>query len=939
MLPTAATPSSSWLLLSVILVQALHTLIISYAWTVSKFHVRSLHPLGELLACLLSLCWIACSQSSSSRGRRRDDARRRLLSLRRWRQSIPWVVPALLDVLGLYSANAVAMYVPPIIMAMSLSCMPALVALLSCSAAALRLSTIKKPSIVRWLGVFAISLGSILLLRYSDVTQVSTYVLVSSSAYALLQLALKSVRLAYIEMLFRRRHCRHSSSSSGDSTTEMQYQTFYLFFYNTAVKLFLRSSAMYDEPLAYGNDYRFHWVWVLVVVTYVGSAWIFAMGIATAGSTTCAVAACIARVGVTLTGMGGSSAMGLPDIRVQNQAGRFITGALCLVVGAGTTAATSGESGVENVDKTEGPTQTNNTSWWPSARSAVGALASLAVMSFLCFLGESSTRRRRIRGPSSPHKTTASCTSAASSSFSPSLKISNAADISVRLDQWHLFVPNSLIVLQHSVGTVLESHAPVLAANDPPVLLGVPFLGDTHKTSPMWEGNLSGYFSIVQTPFKGKGGDPTTSLLLFRAVPDVQINFELTSLMTTQDGIHFTRPKIGNVAYEILSTNILFFRQLPGNAKHNLAFFRDENPKSLFPLRAVGGTDSILKKGVHGGLQSFTVRNGRCLHDRSLCHGLPFYFHWDVHHGTMTTAEDHPENTVPESFFDGVSTVIWDPYRKRYTVFVRNNRAAGERKTSMAWSEDFMHWSPLVSVTYPSDNLNCYALSPRFLKGTDLLVVFPQCYVYDKQTGHQNIMNMFVSFLVSQDGGKVWQYGHEGQKMDYLSTLPDDAGHRVPNYHRYGKGDIIAGSFDTRNKHFFYYHTETMLRRLELRRNGFWSLTKRQTTHRHLIQGGSRDAILGPFSSENEDIGGMVVNFKGTATFEMWVSAKEAKGPSYTRRIATSRIMMNSDIEKGNADVRVDWECFERVRAGTHFVLTVEMETGTELYGVQFVAH
>ena len=170
MLTTAAT-HSSWWLLSVILAQALHTLIISYAWSVSKFHVRSLYPLGELLACLLSLCWIACSQSSSSRGRRRDDARRRLLSLRQWRQSIPWVVPALLDVLGLYSANAVAMYVPPVIVVMSSSCMPALVALLSCCAAALRLSTIKKPSTVRWLGVFAISSGSILLLRQKQKKQ------------------------------------------------------------------------------------------------------------------------------------------------------------------------------------------------------------------------------------------------------------------------------------------------------------------------------------------------------------------------------------------------------------------------------------------------------------------------------------------------------------------------------------------------------------------------------------------------------------------------------------------------------------------------------------------------------------------------------------------------------------------------------------------------
>lgn len=223
--------------------------------------------------------------------------------------------------------------------------------------------------------------------------------------------------------------------------------------------------------------------------------------------------------------------------------------------------------------------------------------------------------------------------------------------------RWELFVDEFLVA--EKKGAALRLHEPVRRE----IVL---------RTDRSWEGPTSAYFSVIQDGrkvrlyYRGSAGGSDHS--------DAQV----TCLVESDDGIHFTRPTLGLIEVDGSKDNNVIWR---GVESHNFAPFLDPNPaaKPDERYKAFGGLKEPGRNwhqgATPGGLYAFASADG---------------IHW---------RKMRPEPIITQGAFDSQNVALWDSARGHYTSFFRIF-AGGVRAIESSTSPDFLTWSKGVPHRY-----------------------------------------------------------------------------------------------------------------------------------------------------------------------------------------------------------------------------------------------
>jgi len=253
-------------------------------------------------------------------------------------------------------------------------------------------------------------------------------------------------------------------------------------------------------------------------------------------------------------------------------------------------------------------------------------------------------------------------------------------------------------------------------------------------TDMSWEGPSSGYFTAIQ--------DGATVRIYYRGYcPVDDSKKQVTCMVESSDGIHFTRPKLGLFAFGGSRDNNIVWR---GVESHNFAPLLDRNPACPPDERykALGG--------IAPALWAFASPDG---------------IHWK-------RKGDHPALT--HGTFDSLNTAFWDDRAKLYRCYSRY--FDGEvRAIQSSTSKDFLNWTEPVPNRYaagiPHDQFYTNGTRPC-LGAEHILLSFPSRFVPER-TKLPNYHDPGVSdsvFMTSRDGLNWDRMFLDG----WLRTGPDD---------------------------------------------------------------------------------------------------------------------------------------------------------------------
>ena len=292
---------------------------------------------------------------------------------------------------------------------------------------------------------------------------------------------------------------------------------------------------------------------------------------------------------------------------------------------------------------------------------------------------------------------------------SPAAKLS--ADLASR---WELFVDDWLI--STAKDAALKLHAPerreVVLVTDAP-----------------WEGISSAYFSVVQD------GDLVRLYYRGSGVGSDLSADQVTCVVESRDGVHFSRPKLGIIEVAGSKENNVVWK---GIESHNFAPFLDTNPackpderyKALAGLKQPG--KNWQEGATPGGLFAFASADG---------------LHW---------RKMRKEPVITKGAFDSLNLAFWDPTQARYACYSRifTNDV---RAIQSAHSSDFLNWSEGVANRYaagtPFEHFYTNATLP--CPGAEhLLVSFPKRFVPERKrvASHPEGGISDAMFMSSRDG-------------------------------------------------------------------------------------------------------------------------------------------------------------------------------------------
>ncbi|MDZ4403246.1 kelch repeat-containing protein [Prosthecobacter sp.] len=280
--------------------------------------------------------------------------------------------------------------------------------------------------------------------------------------------------------------------------------------------------------------------------------------------------------------------------------------------------------------------------------------------------------------------------------------------------RWELFVDEYLVA--EKSGVALKLHEPVKRE----VVL---------TTDQPWEGPTCGYFSAIQDGekvrlyYRGSAGGSDHSA------------DQVTCVVESNDGIHFTRPKLGLIEAGGTKDNNVIWR---GVESHNFAAFLDTNPKAK-PGERYKGLGGVKEPGKNwmtgetpGGLYAFASPDGLRWHKIS------------------------PQMVMTKGAFDSQNVAFWDAPRKRYASYTRifTNKI---RDIQSSHSADFLTWSDATLNRYAADVQpeHFYTSATVPCPGAPhLLLSFPKRYVVTRQkiTEHKFKGVSDAVFMSSRDG-------------------------------------------------------------------------------------------------------------------------------------------------------------------------------------------
>lgn len=349
--------------------------------------------------------------------------------------------------------------------------------------------------------------------------------------------------------------------------------------------------------------------------------------------------------------------------------------------------------------------------------------------------------------------------------------------------RWELFVDEYLVAQKNGVALKLAEpvRREVVLTTDQP-----------------WEGQTCAYFSVIQDGkkvrlyYRGSDGGSDHS--------DAQV----TCMVESDDGIHFTRPKLGLIEAGGTKDNNVIWR---GVESHNFAPFLDSNPnaKPEERYKALGGVKQPGKNWAQGmtpgGLYAFASADG---------------IHWKK----MKT-----EPVITKGAFDSQNLGFWDSTRNRYVSFSRifSNKV---RAIQSMTSNDFLAWSDGVPHIYaegvPAEHFYTSATVPC-PTAPHFFFSFPKRFATTrvKVPGHIGGKGVSDAVFMSSRDGTHWDRPF---LEAWVRPGPD-----IGNWTE--RSNMTAcGIYESSDKEWSLYisehyrHPDHRIRRLTVRKQGFASM-------------------------------------------------------------------------------------------------------------------
>ncbi len=250
------------------------------------------------------------------------------------------------------------------------------------------------------------------------------------------------------------------------------------------------------------------------------------------------------------------------------------------------------------------------------------------------------------------------------------------------------------------------------------------------KLDKPWEGPICAFFTVLQEADKIRiyySGRPG-----FEAQSCVKSE-QAACMVESEDGIHFTRPRLRLYPLEGAEENNRVWRQ--GVSGHNFSPFRDANPAAPPDQQY----KAIAYHPDGGGLGAYASPDG---------------VHWRM------LSEDR---VITTGGFDSQNLAFWDQQKQCYVDYHRGPgpaRMKGLRGIMTCTSEDFIHWTEPQSIDYTDDRpehmyingILPYFRAPHIYLGTPARFVSRR----RKVTGHP-VAGVSDAVLMSSRDGKVFE--------------------------------------------------------------------------------------------------------------------------------------------------------------------------------------
>ncbi len=250
-----------------------------------------------------------------------------------------------------------------------------------------------------------------------------------------------------------------------------------------------------------------------------------------------------------------------------------------------------------------------------------------------------------------------------------------------------------------------------------------------------WEGNLTAHHTLF------RDGDRYRMYYGGRHYqPGQKVRHVLVCYAESRDGIHWTRPNLGQFEYEGSRANNIVWMGDPwadSEQRNPMAVFKDSNPSAA--------PDARYKSIARGDDGVYALKS-------------PDGIHWSL-------LAQEPVIPKGDMGLDSQNLAFWDGLRGRYVCYLRSGRThpTGQRVRDVktAVSHDFLTWTEPVFLEYPgapvehlyTNQIRPYARAPHIYLG------FPKRFVPERNQDREFSGVSDGVFMSSRDGVRFHRWG------------------------------------------------------------------------------------------------------------------------------------------------------------------------------------
>ena len=317
-----------------------------------------------------------------------------------------------------------------------------------------------------------------------------------------------------------------------------------------------------------------------------------------------------------------------------------------------------------------------------------------------------------------------------------------------------------------------------------------------------WEGNLTAHHTLF------RDGDRYRMYYGGRHYqPGQKVRHVLVCYAESRDGIHWTRPNLGQFEYEGSRANNIVWMDDPwadSEQRNPMAVFKDSNPAAA--------PDARYKSIGRGDAGVYALKS-------------PDGIHWSL-------LAQEPVIPKGDMGLDSQNLAFWDGLRGRYVCYLRSGRThpTGQRVRDVktAVSHDFLTWTEPVFLEYPgapvehlyTNQIRPYARAPHIYLG------FPKRFVPERNQDREFSGVSDGVFMSSRDGVRFHRWGEAvvrpGLQLERWMTRNNMIGWGILSL-----PSSVAGEPDELSIYVtesYYSGPASRLRRYTYRLDGFVSL-------------------------------------------------------------------------------------------------------------------